>query len=110
MKKLLFIIESLHCGGAEKSIVTLLKNIDYKLNQVDLILIKKGGEFEKFIPNEVSVIYKDATTSSSFFKRILPRIKFKILKKQNQNSVYNSSHLFWQAFKSIIPVHKKNMM
>ena len=107
MKKLLFIIESLHCGGAEKSIVTLLKNIDYKLNQVDLILIKKGGEFEKFIPNEVSVIYKDATTSSSFFKRILPRIKFKILKKQNQNSVYNSSHLFWQAFKSIIPVHTK---
>ena len=59
MKNILFIIESLHCGGAEKSIVTLLQNIDYNEYQVDLILIKKGGEFEKFVPKEVNVIYKD---------------------------------------------------
>ena len=54
MKKIVFVIESLHHGGAEKSLVTLLNLLDYSKLQVDLILFKKGGEFEKFIPKEVT--------------------------------------------------------
>ena len=30
MKNIVFVIESLRCGGAEKSLVTLLQKLDYK--------------------------------------------------------------------------------
>ena len=57
MKKLVLVIESLYHGGAEKSLITLLNLLNYSKLQVDLILFKKGGEFEKFIPKEVNIIY-----------------------------------------------------
>ena len=55
MQKILFIIESLSCGGAEKSLVTLLQNIDYSKFEVDLLLIKKGGEFENLVSRQYMV-------------------------------------------------------
>lgn len=56
MKDILFVIDSLTCGGAEKSLISLLNNIDYSIYNVDLLLIKKGGDFEKFIPKEVNLL------------------------------------------------------
>lgn len=55
-KSLLFVIDSLECGGAEKSLISLLPLIDYSRNEVDLLMIKRGGTFEKFIPPQVNVI------------------------------------------------------
>lgn len=56
MKKLLFVIDSLRCGGAEKSLVSLLNNLDYSKYRVDLLLISRGGEFELYVPKEVNII------------------------------------------------------
>ena len=106
MKNILFIIESLHCGGAEKSIVTLLQNIDYNEYQVDLILIKKGGEFEKFVPKEVNVIYKDIYIKNPIVHGV-SRFYFWLLKKQSKNKMYNTAHTFWTAFNKSIPKHRK---
>ena len=50
MKKLLFAIESLGIGGAEKSLVTLLNLLDYTTYEVDLQLFSYGGELEKMLP------------------------------------------------------------
>lgn len=55
-KKLLFVIESLACAGAEKSLVTLLSLIDYGKYEVDLQLFKYGGEFARFLPQQVNVL------------------------------------------------------
>ena len=44
MKKLLFVMMHLHMGGAERSLVNLLSEIDYSQYEVDLLLIKKEGE------------------------------------------------------------------
>ena len=55
-KRVLFFIESLRCGGAEKSIVSLLPLLDYRKMDVDLMLLQRGGVFEKYIPKEVNVI------------------------------------------------------
>ena len=57
MKNIVFIIESLYCGGAEKSLVTLLNLLDCTKFNIDLVLFKKGGEFEKLIPNSVNIKY-----------------------------------------------------
>lgn len=54
--KLLFVIDSLNCAGAEKSLVTLLSFIDYTKYDVDLQLLSFGGEFEKFVPHNVNIL------------------------------------------------------
>ncbi len=55
-KKVLFLIDSLTCGGAEKSLVSLLPLLDYTLIDVDLMMISKGGVFECYIPKQVNIV------------------------------------------------------
>lgn len=55
-KRLLFVIESLTLGGAEKSLVTLLNLLDYSKYDVDLLLFAQGGAFQKLLPVEVNLL------------------------------------------------------
>ncbi|MEO3945385.1 glycosyltransferase [Gorillibacterium sp. CAU 1737] len=55
-KKLLFIIPSLSAGGGEKSLVTLLSQLDYTRYEVDLFLLHPEGLFLDFLPREVRVL------------------------------------------------------
>lgn len=54
-KQVLFFIESLQCGGAEKSLISLLPLLDYGKMDVDLLLLKRGGVFEQYVPKEVRI-------------------------------------------------------
>lgn len=56
MKKLLFIMNDLECGGAQKSLLSILETIDYSKYEVDLFLFKHKGDFLKNIPNKVRVL------------------------------------------------------
>lgn len=56
MKKLLFVIDSLFIGGAEKSLISLLNVLDYEKYDVDLLLFKRGGDFEKYLPSNINVL------------------------------------------------------
>jgi glycosyltransferase involved in cell wall biosynthesis len=55
-KKLLFVIDSLGSGGAEKSLISLLPLIDYTRYDVDLVIFDRGGVYEKYLPREVNII------------------------------------------------------
>lgn len=55
-KKLLFVIESLTLGGAEKSLVTLLNLLDYSKYDVDLLLFAQGGAFQQLLPEAVDLL------------------------------------------------------
>lgn len=55
-KKLLFVIDSLICAGAEKSLVSLLNQLDYSKYEIDLQMFSYGGEFEQFLPKEVNLL------------------------------------------------------
>jgi len=55
-KNIIFIINNLNCGGAEKALVSLLKTIDYSRYNVDLYLFKKEGQFLKQVPKEVEIL------------------------------------------------------
>ena len=75
-KKLFFVIDSLICAGAEKSLVSLLNQLDYDKYEVDLQLFTYGGEFEAFLPKEVN---------------LLPPMKYtKFLQKGFCNQVWSS--------------------
>ena len=54
--QVLFFIESLQCGGAEKSLISLLPLLDYSKMDVDLLLLKRGGIFEQYVPENIRVI------------------------------------------------------
>ncbi|MGD6815523.1 glycosyltransferase [Metabacillus sp. 84] len=56
MKKLLFVIDSLNIGGAEKSLVSLLNMIDPSKYEIDLLLFKRGGDLEKHVPEYVNIL------------------------------------------------------
>lgn len=56
-KKILFVIPSLHGGGAEKSLVTLLSLFDYEKYEVDLLLFRREGLFLEKVPKEINLIY-----------------------------------------------------
>lgn len=91
MKKIVFFVESMHCGGAERS---LLNNIDATKYNIDLLVINKGGEFEKFIPSHIN--YKSTNTEFS----LLGKLKFNFYKRVL--SKRHNAQFFWKAFHSEI--------
>jgi len=89
MKNIVFIIESLHLGGAEKSLVTLLNNLDYTKYKVDLITFQPEGFFKNEVPQEVNhIVYQLPKLS------LLDRIKYGIKRKLNKGC-YHHAQLFW---------------
>lgn len=55
-KDLLFVMNNLNCGGAEKALISLLETIDYSRYNVDLLLFKKEGIFINQIPKHVNLL------------------------------------------------------
>lgn len=55
-RNILFIMNNLHCGGAEKALISLLQNIDYSNFEVDLLLFQQEGIFMDQIPSQVNLL------------------------------------------------------
>lgn len=55
-KRILFVINSLGLGGAEKSLTSLLNMMDYDRYEVDLLMLNPGGMFMKLLPENVHVL------------------------------------------------------
>ena len=67
MQKLLFVIPTIACGGAERSLVELLKRIDYTNYKVDLMLFRKDDMYYlEQIPKEVRILENDEETKLAF--------------------------------------------
>ena len=57
MKKSIFIFShSMEIGGAESALIGLLNSIDYDRYDVDLFLLKHGGDFFNLIPKSVNIL------------------------------------------------------
>ena len=54
-KKILFVINSMGCGGAEKSLLSLLSLLDYGKYDVTLQMLRRGGMFESLLPEAVHI-------------------------------------------------------
>lgn len=64
MKKIFIVHSNMEIGGAETSLLGLLKSIDYDNYKVDLLLLNPVGELMEMIPNQVKILreyseYKD---------------------------------------------------
>ncbi len=67
-KKILFIMESLREGGAEKALLTLLKHFDYTQYHVSLCILFAEGIYWNEVPPQVKtiILYKK---QNSFFRK-----------------------------------------
>lgn len=54
--RILFMINSMGLGGAEKSLLSLLQLLDYDKYDVDLQMLNFGGMFEGLLPKEVHIL------------------------------------------------------
>lgn len=81
-KKILFLVESLNVGGAEKALVSLLKLMDYTHCDITLTLISKSGTFLSELEWMPQLkINSIVTPSSSLLKRLYNAIKVKVIYK-----------------------------
>lgn len=58
-KRILFINGHLNAGGVERSLVDILKHMDYTKYAVDLLLLEDTGDYASELPSEVKVLFRD---------------------------------------------------
>lgn len=114
MKKILFVIESLGIGGAEKSLVSLLNTLDYSLYDVSLLLLYKEGSLLQYVPKTVTILPETdyyrftkksivAQLTSFDLRFILCRIKTGLYIRSFFDRQLYSSQKHWKAVEYIFP-------
>ena len=101
-KQILFVIDSLQCGGAEKSLVSLLQLIDFSKYEIDLLIhdtkrSKHVGLFEQYIPSAVN-----APEFQIFGKSIVDRIRkflyyLRLSPQLRLNHSRHGSEIYWRS-------------
>ena len=67
--KLLFINGHLNTGGVEKSLVDILRHLDYSRYEVDLLLLEDLGDYASLLPPQVHVKFRSIkNTYGSLFR------------------------------------------
>ena len=108
-KKILFVINSMGCGGAEKSLLSLLSLMDYQKYDVTLLMFRCGGMFEPLLPPDVHI--HDSLDYVSFcaqpigkqllsfdFRRIVARLRTSVFLRQNarKNRPLHDAQAYWK--------------
>ena len=122
MKKVLFVIDSLHCAGAEKSLTTLLSLLNYSKYDVDLQLFGYGGALEELVPKEVNILkpmeyikFSSLSTKNAVikslknmnFKMLSSRLKFSLAIRKDNYSNAQKARVYWQKVSNVIENNNK---
>ncbi|MFR5472116.1 MAG: glycosyltransferase, partial [Romboutsia sp.] len=117
-----FVIDSLHCAGAEKSLTTLLSLLDYSKYDVDLQLFGYGGALEELVPKEVNILkpmeyikFSSLSTKNAVikslknmnFKMLSSRLKFSLAIRKNNYSNAQKARIYWQKVSNVIEENNK---
>lgn len=73
-KKILFIMHSMPIGGAEKVLLDILKQFDYTVYEVDLLLYFNYGEYLNLIPSAVHIRYLFKQPQLTFRDRVKRKV------------------------------------
>lgn len=105
MKKILFVINSLGLGGAEKSLTSLLNAIDFTRYEVDLLMFRPSGMFMKLLPEEVHILpelsflksNKSLTIQLKHPKYLIARICATIgLRQNSKKHILHDAQCYWK--------------
>ncbi|NMH75297.1 glycosyltransferase [Bacillus sp. RO2] len=115
-KQILFVIDSLYIGGAEKSLISLLNNMDKTKFQIDLLMFKRGGELENFLPNNVKILEppqyfkNDKNNYRSRIINFIFRVKTSINLRLNlfKKTPLHSEQVVYKSIRKVLtPIKKK---
>lgn len=76
---MLFIIDSLTCGGAEKSLVSLLPLLSREKYEFSLWMRHPGGDFVSLVPKDVSIVNDPEYSAFEKFKFFVGRITYSLV-------------------------------
>lgn len=111
-KNILFIIDSLGCGGAEKSLVSLLPLLDLNKYNIDLMIISRGGIFEQYLPKGIRIIdYKphdDHLLEILFYKIFQCIFSIKLRIYSLLGIKRHGAELYWSTMQYVIKPLKNN--
>ena len=79
MKRILFVIDSLNCGGAEKSLVSLLSLLNKDKYNISLWMLSPGGAFLSLLPDYISIVSQPKYNVIEKIKYYIGRIHFSIM-------------------------------
>lgn len=79
MKRILFVIDSLNCGGAEKSLVSLLSLLNKDKYNISLWMLSPGGVFLSLVPDYISIVSQPKYNVIEKIKYYIGRILFSIM-------------------------------
>lgn len=95
-RRILIMIDSLACGGAEKSLVSLLPFLVKRGHDITLLLSARGGAFEQFVPAEVKV--KTLRRNASLFQRLNCSLQLRL-----RCGHVHSAELYWETIGRYLP-------
>lgn len=107
-EKILFVTNDLGSGGAEKSLVSLLSQINYKKYEVDLLRLGEGDFFSNSLPKEVKIL--NVKNDSHIFLYKPAKIGMKMLFKQKKyiaGTFLLISQLIYRLFSNIFNLNGK---
>ena len=103
-KKIVFVMNSLSIGGAEKSLVTILSLFDYKKYEVDLFLFGVEGEFLKQLPKEVNLLAEDVDFKKFEKNKAFAPLIF-LINKKPKKAFYSLLYIFGYIYNKLL--HRK---
>ena len=116
-KKLLFVMNNIKVGGAEKALVSLLQAIDYSVYEVDLFLFEKEGLLLSGVPSQVNILAAPADykyfempigkavlhyLSTGRLKAVVARILFGYIYKTEKN-LSKKEQRSWKYLSAVLP-------
>jgi glycosyltransferase involved in cell wall biosynthesis len=121
-KNIIFVMSNMNCGGAEKSLISLLQTIDYNKYNVDLQLFKNEGLFLKQVHKNVNILppidsykYFDMPISMAIMDCI-KKLRFDIIFYRSlaayifktEKNTSRSEQRIWKYLKKCMPKNKKH--
>lgn len=109
-KRVLFIIDSLTCGGAEKSLVSLLPLLNQEKYELYLWTRSPGGAFASLVPKHVHIVNQPKYTIFEHLKFKLGGILYSIMFRWNKFIGKNehAAETLWKCQRSAIKIPKGN--
>lgn len=116
-KDILFVLPNLRVGGAEKTLISALHEIDYEKYNVDVFLFQHNGKFMEKLPSQVHLLpkpenfkYFDSSFVSTVienlirgkFRLVIDRIRFSLIFKSNEILAVKEQKA-WQIIKNNLP-------
>jgi len=121
-KKILFVNESLTLAGGEKSLIALLTKIDPDKYEIDLQLLKYGGELDEFIPKYVNILppipYTQFAEQSwrknllslkrlSNFSLLYAKLKYSLSLRKGTFNHPEKAQLYWESVENVVKTNSK---